>query len=486
MNSSMVGFEILDFMHSDKEPNLEDMERIEKIIKSINNFIIERPEEFKSKAELFLSFFKLLLCDLKVLKIAEQGGNLLQETERLKVLYKEFKFKFSNVSDSCFEKKNASKLDEIESFDRRFTLGLMKEIPFQTSYLGYSDFMKNFRQRSHFREETTDMKGQIKASPLVKIIAYLDNDPLVSVKRIKPNKIYSLKLAIRGRFWPENAKNLSLDFISSCPSDQYSLSKYILEKPSNFTGMDFEETITGEIQFKTGQSITSDNLCFIISPLFNMEEGQKKVKCIGTNQLYFKVRDSDLSPYSSGYNKIDQHIISLLDELSSSDIQEDEIQDLVPLLSAITNLVGTYTQSAIFKETSSVAESSFQKEVLRDLRIRLGQEVEEHTKQVGGFTDLKYKGIVIELKVEKENGDRHTICTKYTKQPTQYQGVEAKQVSIVIVLDLTEKVQPPGDIRNDVLLVDVETHGGKEKKFPSKAIVFVINGNIKSPSEYSR
>ena len=38
------------------------------------------------------------------------------------------------------------------------------------------------------------------------------------------------------------------------------------------------------------------------------------------------------------------------------------------------------------------------------------------------------------------------------------------------------------------MLTDVETHGGEReaKKFPSKAFVFVINGNMKSPSAYSR
>jgi hypothetical protein len=118
----------------------------------------------------------------------------------------------------------------------------------------------------------------------------------------------------------------------------------------------------------------------------------------------------------------------------------------------------------------------------------LGQDVQEHPSQAGGITDIRYRGVIVELKVERESGNREYISKKYTAQSIQYAGVEARQVGILLVLDLTSKDKPPGDIRNDIILTDVETHGGDDeaKEFPSKAFVFVINGNMKSPSTYSR
>ena len=103
------------------------------------------------------------------------------------------------------------------------------------------------------------------------------------------------------------------------------------------------------------------------------------------------------------------------------------------------------------------------------------------------ITDTETWEEIVELKVEKSTGDRVKIAEKYTAQPTQYAGSEARQVSIALVLDLTKKVRPPGDIRNDILLVDVPTHGGAEatKVYPSKAFVFVVNGNTRNPSSYS-
>ena len=58
----------------------------------------------------------------------------------------------------------------------------------------------------------------------------------------------------------------------------------------------------------------------------------------------------------------------------------------------------------------------------------------------------------------------------------------------MLILDLTEKVNPPGDIKNDIFLTDVSTHGARAvpQEFPSKVFVFVVNGNTRNPSSYSR
>jgi hypothetical protein len=147
-----------------------------------------------------------------------------------------------------------------------------------------------------------------------------------------------------------------------------------------------------------------------------------------------------------------------------------------------------YFQNAIWKGKDDISEADFQEKVLQDLRLILGQDVQEHTAQAGGSTDIRYCGVIVELKVEKKNSDRKHMAQKYSSQVTQYAGVEARQVSILLVLDLTEKLKPTGDIRDDIFLQDVETHGGDDsvKKFPSKVFVFVINGNMKSPSHYSK
>jgi hypothetical protein len=164
-----------------------------------------------------------------------------------------------------------------------------------------------------------------------------------------------------------------------------------------------------------------------------------------------------------------------------------ELPTLVLVLETLVGVVGAFAQEGMFKGKTRVSERAFQKEVARCMRMKLGTEVQEHGEQAGGITDIRYRGVIVELKVEKTTGDRVKIAEKYTAQPTQYAGSEARQVSIALVLDLTKKVRSPGDIRNDILLVDVPTHGGADatKAYPSKAFVFVVNGNTRNPSSYS-
>jgi hypothetical protein len=185
---------------------------------------------------------------------------------------------------------------------------------------------------------------------------------------------------------------------------------------------------------------------------------------------------------------MDARVLELILELEkSTPAAAPELPELLPVLEALASFLGVYSQRGVFKGSDNVLEKEFQLHVVDFLRMKLGEEVQEHGNQAGGITDVRYRGVIVELKVEKDTGDRAAICKKYTAQPTQYAGSEARQVSVVLVLDLTEKEMPPGDIRNDILLVDVPTHGGPDssKPHPSKDFVFVLNGNIRSPSSYS-
>ena len=82
---------------------------------------------------------------------------------------------------------------------------------------------------------------------------------------------------------------------------------------------------------------------------------------------------------------------------------------------------------------------------------------------------------------------RHHICKRDTRQPTQYESCEAQQVSVVFVFDLTPKANPLGEIRDDILLVDVPSHGARSTtvRYPSKAFLVVVNGNLRDPHDYS-
>ena len=71
-------------------------------------------------------------------------------------------------------------------------------------------------------------------------------------------------------------------------------------------------------------------------------------------------------------------------------------------------------------------EADFQKEILKNLKISLGEEIQEHARQAGGFIDIKYRSVIIELKVERNDGNRDYICRKYKEQGNTVSGSGGK------------------------------------------------------------
>jgi hypothetical protein len=438
-----------------------------------------------------LRFWKIGLIGLRILRTASRcqnmairgSGNLLEERERLSVLWAALKKEVSKLSrkdNGIGEAKLPSEVNIGENIDELIIF--LKALPLPTLYFRKNeDERKQIQARKEAQNEDTP--------PLIRLIAYIDNTPLLTPQLLHPQLLYSLKFIIRGVSWPDKATKLHLDLPTTLPRTDYSISKFELPRPYK-SADEFEGELNGHIRFTSSQTLLSENISFVVRCAFELQNGQfDEIPVIGYNQLEFHIIDPKSSGFFSGYPRLDQHVVQLLNRLLADNPSiKDELDDLIPLLQELTNLVGVYAQGAVFQTTQKILERDFQAKVVHDLRLKLGTDIQEHPSQAGGYIDIRYRGIVVELKIEKENGDRKYIGERYSAQAVQYQSVEGKQVSVVLVLDLTPKISPPSDIRNDIFLVSIPTHGGEdsEKQYQSKAFIFVVNGNMKKPSEYSR
>ena len=185
---------------------------------------------------------------------------------------------------------------------------------------------------------------------------------------------------------------------------------------------------------------------------------------------------------------MDAHLHDLLQKLIDERPElKDELQELLPVFDALVAVQATFAQGADFKYKSSgmIGEDEFQRETLKCLRMRLGEDVQEGTQQAGGITDIRYRGVVIELKVEGKLTDRRMIAAKYGQQATQYAGVEARSISIILCLDISDKTRTQGDIRNDVIVEKIETNEDSPDR-ESCVFLFMVRANQRSPSSYSR
>lgn len=471
---------ILDNLDPDNE---EQIQSLNLLIEKLERHIQSTPDCDE------LRFWKTGLIGLRVIKTdfrcrkiaTTNSGKILDERERLSVLWATLKKEVSKLSSKIKRGNVEKSLSEVYSGeDVEELFSFLRALPLPTIY---------FRKKRDKVKRTPEKKNSEESSTLIRLIAYIDNTPLLTPQILHPQLLYSLKFVVRGVLWLNDAKKLRIDLPTTLPRSDYSISNFELPKPDNKFD-EFEGELHGHIKFTSSQTLLSENISFALRCAFELNNGEfQEAPVIGYNQLEFHIIDPKSSGFISGYPKLDQHVAQLLTKLvSDAPTIKAELDDLIPLLQELTNLVGTYAHGAVFQDYQKILEAEFQSKVIHDLRLKLGADVQEHPNQAGGYTDIRYRGIVVELKVEGKNGDRKYIGERYAAQATQYQSVEGKQVSVVLVLDLTPKIDPPSDIRNDIFMVDVQTHGGDDvtKQYQSKAFIFVVNGNMKKPSEYSR
>ncbi len=461
---------------------------IKGVAEQITRFLESTPEAaVPNQWTVLQAGLRLLASRLRCVEITHSGdGDLIVERTRSDVLMQELRRCTANGSGDAFADV-AAVSDVIlgplsDDSDRlRSALG---QLPLPTIY------WRAKPQRELFPDETNHFRSDHPPAPLVRLITFLDHAPLVTPQLLRANLLYPVLFRVRGLTWPSEAKRLWLDLLTTCPASEYVVSDFAIDRPVHIVDNEYEAEVSGYVKFPSGQSSLFDDLVFAVRAAFENQDGEfREVSVIGHGELRFRIVDDQRHPLMTGNRRLDRHIEDLATEvLRSSPLVRDELGDLLPVLQALTRLLATYAQEAIYKGRSDVVESEFQATVLRDLRNQLGQDVQEHPKQGGGVSDIRFRGVIIELKVERENGNRKRICDKYSPQTTQYAGVEARQVSVLLVLDLTSKECPPGDIRNDILLSRVKTHGADETPngFPSYTVVFVVNGNMQSPSFYSQ
>ena len=114
---------------------------------------------------------------------------------------------------------------------------------------------------------------------------------------------------------------------------------------------------------------------------------------------------------------------------------------------------------------------------------RIGAELEEHPHAAGGITDLSFRGVRLELKVEAGQLVTAENAQMYFQQIIQYVAGSDRRFGILCVLDCSEKTTAPGSAANDVFLhVADPPRGG----LPIALGIVIVRGNLQKPSSFSR
>ncbi|AQX05800.1 hypothetical protein ATB99_14640 [Elizabethkingia meningoseptica] len=455
------------------------LENISKIVSSESDTI-----HFKNYKYLTTSIFHIIKWGNKQFN-GIAGGNANLDAAKINI--EQINFSICNYSESFSEDlnkfisliKDLSSVTQIKEAFQKFS-----SIQFPMYISDEYDPYKRFG--SHLSEDNIIKENEHPTTPIVASIDFsIDDEPWANPQVLKPAEIYTINGTVTLNHWPPGYDKLLLHPISAQNKSLYELSLPEIKKGES-------NKIKGHVVFKYPQHSFEESM--VIKLVASLENPKNTIlpTIIGYDQLIAKVLDPNANYFLSGFKAMNQVItnIAIKIEQELPMIDRTEKHNFLKLLNGIVNYQGFCLQHGKYKDQPNISEDIFRDDLIQHLVgiSYLGENVTKESHLAGGRVEIIYKDIIAELKVEKTISDREKLIKKYSKQPVAYSSAKTKQLSILCILDLTEKKLPPASPQNNIFFIAPELHGFEESEaiFPSRQVILIIDGNTKKPSDYSR
>jgi hypothetical protein len=368
--------------------------------------------------------------------------------------------------------------------------GLAK-VPLPVIYsIRHDPYPRSHRHRnSRTNENTTGLLSSPSPTPLVKLDFTLDGQALATPQAIGSGRQYGLRVRAQVNHCPVDQRVLELDCLTTMAASDYGICPFVLLMPGNDRHASVEGS--GHLIIRASQSLLSLPASFKVRARFVNADRSAATPAvvIGYNELRLRALDQASFPILSRYPTVDIQIPKIVAEIRTSlpDLPPNDLDDFLNCLVCLGNYCGMVQQTGVFKGKKVDEKREFQQHLLQHMRGALGEDVREEETLVGGRLDLRYRRIIIELKIEDTTTDREVLRRKYTEQPTQY-AAPSIPLGIVCILDMTEKVHPPSNIANNITLETPTVHGFENSPptYPTNIAVVIIDANLKLPSDYSK
>lgn len=324
--------------------------------------------------------------------------------------------------------------------------------------------------------------------PILSVIFTTDGQPWANPQVVKPKVSYRINGKVSINEWPAGYDRIVFMPVTTLPANSFEMNFAPIAHSNSK-----EFIVDGHVTFLVPQHSVDDTLAIRIVAYYEAK-GRPNIFCtvIGYDQLLVKVLDPNSTNYPTGFSMMDQAINEINITLSQVNppVAPNDKHNFLVLLSGILNYQGFCLQQGTYSGINDIAEDVFRDKLIQHLiaQPQIGEKIVKESHIGGGRVEISFHGIVAELKVERKISDRTKLYEKYGKQPVAYASANSKQLSILCVLDLTEKNRPVGVARNNITLHTLEVHGfeAKDERYPSKIAMIVIDGNTPKPSSYSK
>jgi hypothetical protein len=307
----------------------------------------------------------------------------------------------------------------------------------------------------------------------------VDSTPAQQVHYIEPDVVHDLEIEVRVSRWPEAAERLVVTSVSIEPRSSYDFPQFEWQRPSGQAPFVLRDR--GRAVLMASQGLSARPFEFKYAASFMPIAAEQPVAVVGHRTLLIEGIDIEQSPLT-GYRAVDLKLIELRNELRRLPlVTPSDLDSALKVLLPLASLSARAINDSLFRNIRSEAE--FQVRLRDDLRRvpALAADLEEHPSAAGGFTDLSFRGIPIELKFEARGPVQLIDCERCVGQSASYAVARGKRIALLCVLENSAGNTAPAPAEEGIGLLYVSV---KSTKLAVATVI--IQGNLPRPSDLSR
>lgn len=322
------------------------------------------------------------------------------------------------------------------------------------------------------------------------VFASVDGHLITGPQVLRPSQVYELRLEVRPGPWPEWADHLDAELLGHLSDADIQTPTFTWARSAGAAG---EETLSGSgtLVLRFGLAAGQPAPPFLVNLRWrgnrHGDPTSQALDVAGHSQLRFRPFDASRD-FLTEFPVFDERLLALYERLHGARYDEEHLQAFCRLFTAVCRIGLRMTWDKKYKRGTSISERTFHDDLYERLLAEpeLDGRLNRGTPLALGFLDVRHDKVTAELKVERKTPVTRESAPKYMGQPTQYAAADGARLSILCILDMSQKTSPVGTPENYMFTLEPALHGLNNPEAPSLVAEIVVNGNLPTPSTWSR
>ncbi|MBM6545010.1 hypothetical protein JNO54_02495 [Janibacter sp. YIM B02568] len=352
-------------------------------------------------------------------------------------------------------------------------------------------FIRKPERQRGFGPWTPPAEPEPDSTTVAVALVSIDDTLLTGPAIVDPALTHTLSLQVQTDPWPAWVERLDAELISTLNETELQRPALTWQRHQQAGDPDtYEGTGSLHVRYAVPTTQHAPPVLVRLTWRGTDENGNPKSQPLDVaGHREFRVRPYDPArDATTQYEVFDEHLLGIYEKLAAAGYPHNQLQPFARLLNAVSRAGLAMTWNKKYRRGQYVRERQFHDDLHAALLAdpTLEGRVERGTPLGHGFLDTRHDGITAELKVARDQPVTPQSATKYIGQPTQYAAADGARLSILVVLDMSRKVLPIGTPENYLFVLGPKQHGMTDPHSPSVVVTLVINGNLPTPSSWSR